>query len=64
MSHSRPLPALPSSTGAVYNRLIAAMGRPDMGIENPRFATDALRCQNEREILDVSAHQGGMARAV
>ena len=24
------------------------------GIENPRFATDALRCENEREILDVS----------
>ncbi|KAI7842862.1 hypothetical protein COHA_003480 [Chlorella ohadii] len=38
---------------SVYNRLIAAMGRPDMGIENPRFATDALRCENEREILDV-----------
>ncbi|KAL4419798.1 hypothetical protein ABPG75_006896 [Micractinium tetrahymenae] len=38
---------------SVYNRLIAAMGRPDMGIENPRFATDALRCQNEKEILEV-----------
>lgn len=28
--------------------------RPAAGIENPRFATDALRCENEREILDVS----------
>ncbi|EFN53684.1 hypothetical protein CHLNCDRAFT_25506, partial [Chlorella variabilis] len=38
---------------SVYSRLIAAMGRPDMGIDNPKFATDSKRCENEREILDV-----------
>lgn len=38
---------------SVYNRLIAAMGRPDLGIDNPRFATDGLRCQHEGEILEV-----------
>lgn len=47
----RPPP--PPPPAPVYNRLIAAMGRPDMGIDNPRFATDALRCQNEKEILEV-----------
>lgn len=39
---------------SVYNRLMAAIGRPDMGIENMRYATDALRCDHEGEICEVS----------
>ncbi len=38
---------------AVYNRLIKAVGRPDMGIENPDFATDAKRCEREEQITQV-----------
>jgi len=38
---------------SVYNRLIGAMGRPDMGLENPRYATDAARVQHEAEIVEV-----------
>ncbi|KAI3425200.1 hypothetical protein D9Q98_008969 [Chlorella vulgaris] len=38
---------------SVYNRLITAMGRPDMGIENERYATDAKRCEHEKEIVKV-----------
>ncbi len=39
---------------AVYNRLITAMGRPDMGIANPDYATDAKRCEREDEINKAS----------
>ncbi|PSC70037.1 carnitine dehydratase [Micractinium conductrix] len=38
---------------SVYNRLMAAVGRADLGIENPRYATDAARCEHERDILEV-----------
>jgi crotonobetainyl-CoA:carnitine CoA-transferase CaiB-like acyl-CoA transferase len=37
---------------SVYNRLMHAIGRPDMGIENPDFATDAKRCAREEEICN------------
>lgn len=37
---------------SVYNRLMHAIGRPEMGIENPEFATDAKRCAREREICN------------
>ena len=40
---------------AVYDRLMAAMGRPDMGLSNPRYASDPLRCQHEAEIVEVGA---------
>lgn len=35
---------------SVYNRLMKAIGHGDMGIENPRYATDAARWKNETEI--------------
>lgn len=38
---------------SVYSRLIAAIGRPDMGLENPKFSTDSARCRNEDELVDV-----------
>lgn len=38
---------------AVYNRLMRAIGRPDMGIVNPEFSTDAKRCEHEEEICKV-----------
>jgi crotonobetainyl-CoA:carnitine CoA-transferase CaiB-like acyl-CoA transferase len=47
---------------SVYNRLIAAMGRPDMGIDNPKFATDAKRWENEKDILEVGCIAHGFER--
>ena len=38
---------------SVYNRLMAAIGRPDMGIENARYATDSKRVEHEQEICAV-----------
>lgn len=38
---------------SVYTRLMAAVGRPDMGADNPKYATNAVRCTHEREICDV-----------
>ncbi|GAB4815984.1 hypothetical protein N2152v2_003030 [Parachlorella kessleri] len=38
---------------SVYNRLIKAVGRPDMCIDNPDYATDAKRCEREEEITQV-----------
>ncbi|RMZ56275.1 hypothetical protein APUTEX25_002465 [Auxenochlorella protothecoides] len=40
---------------SVYNRLVAAMGREDLGLTNPRFATDAVRNENEEELNAVIA---------
>jgi crotonobetainyl-CoA:carnitine CoA-transferase CaiB-like acyl-CoA transferase len=31
---------------------MAAIGRPDMGIDNPKYATDAKRWENEQDICD------------
>jgi len=38
---------------SVYNRLVEAMGKEDMGLGNPKFATDSARCENEKEVMDV-----------
>lgn len=35
---------------SVYDRLMKAIGHSDMGIENPKFATDGARWENEKEI--------------
>ena len=39
---------------SVYSRLMAAVGRPDMGSSNPLYATNTLRCQRADEIYKVS----------
>lgn len=38
---------------SVYTRLMAAVGRPDMGADNQLYATNSARCQNEKDIMDV-----------
>lgn len=40
---------------SVYNRLMTAVGHPDMGTDNPLYATDAKRVENETEICDAIA---------
>lgn len=37
---------------SVYDRLMMAIGRPDMTTENPRYQTDQKRCGVEKEICD------------
>lgn len=37
---------------SVYDRLMTAVGRPDMTTQNPRYATDSKRCLVEKEICD------------
>ncbi len=39
---------------SVYTRLMAAVGRPDMGADNPKFASNSKRCEHEGEIYGVS----------
>jgi crotonobetainyl-CoA:carnitine CoA-transferase CaiB-like acyl-CoA transferase len=39
---------------SVYSRLMTAVGRPDMGADNPLYATNAARCEREAEIYEVS----------
>lgn len=51
--------ATPSSLCfVVYDRLAKAMGREDLGLSNPRFATDSKRHENEEEINAVRALLG------
>eukprot|EP00891_Asterochloris_glomerata_P004193 jgi/Astpho2/4193/e_gw1.00064.29.1_t len=38
---------------SIYSRLMAAVGRPDMGAQNPDYATNTQRCQREMEIYQV-----------
>ena len=38
---------------SVYTRLMAAVGRPEMGRRNSRFATNAARCEAAEEIYGV-----------
>lgn len=35
---------------SVYTRLMTAVGHPDMGMQNPKYTTNTLRCQHEDEI--------------
>jgi hypothetical protein len=35
----------------VYSRLMAAIGRPDMTAENPRYASNPRRVEAEDEIM-------------
>ena len=37
---------------SVYTRLMAAVGRPDMGAHNPLYANNAARCRREGEIYE------------
>lgn len=37
----------------MYSRLMAAVGRPEMGADNPKFATNAKRCEVADEIYNV-----------
>ena len=37
---------------SVYTRLMAAVGRPDMGAQNPLYANNAARCRREGEIYE------------
>jgi crotonobetainyl-CoA:carnitine CoA-transferase CaiB-like acyl-CoA transferase len=39
---------------SVYTRLMAAVGRPDMGSQNPLYANNTERCKREDEIYEVS----------
>lgn len=39
---------------SIYTRLMAAVGRPDMGSANPLYATNTHRCQRADEIYKVS----------
>lgn len=39
---------------SVYSRLMAAVGRPDMGADNPLYANNSERCKREDEIYEVS----------
>uniref|UniRef100_A0A061RVN6 Transferase n=1 Tax=Tetraselmis sp. GSL018 TaxID=582737 RepID=A0A061RVN6_9CHLO len=36
---------------SVYTRLMAAIGRPDMGADNPLYANNSERCKREAEIM-------------
>jgi crotonobetainyl-CoA:carnitine CoA-transferase CaiB-like acyl-CoA transferase len=48
---------------SIYQRLMRALGRPEMA-EDPRFATNAKRVENEKEIDDaISAWTGARASA-
>ncbi|CAL8471009.1 g10551 [Coccomyxa elongata] len=38
---------------SVYSRLMAAIGRPDMGAENPLYANNSERCKRENKIYEV-----------
>ncbi|KAK9803728.1 hypothetical protein WJX73_007916 [Symbiochloris irregularis] len=38
---------------SVYTRLMAAVGRPDMGAQNPTYATNSKRCEVEDVIYQV-----------
>ena len=38
---------------SVYTRLMAAVGRPDMGAQNPLYQNNAARCAREAEIYKV-----------
>lgn len=38
---------------SIYTRLMAAVGRPDMGGQNPTYATNSLRCDAADEIYQV-----------
>lgn len=49
-----PTAVIGGNGNSVYNRLITAMGRPDMGVDNERYGTDAKRWEHEKEILEVS----------
>lgn len=40
---------------AVYDRLMTAIGRPDMGLSNPAHATDAARCESQDVICGAIA---------
>ena len=46
---------------SIYSRLMAAVGRPDMGAQNPDYATNTQRCQREMEIYQVCLHSGPLA---
>ena len=37
---------------SVYNRLMTAIGHPEMGLDNPLYATDSKRVENESEICE------------
>ena len=43
---------------SIYSRLMAAVGRPDMGAQNPDYATNSQRCQREMEIYQVRSPSG------
>ena len=49
---------------SIYTRLMAAVGRPDMGSQNPTYATNALRCQRQDEIYQVRPHLGNQHAAL
>ena len=38
---------------SIYTRLMAAVGRSDMGSQNPTYATNTLRCQHQDDIYQV-----------
>lgn len=40
---------------SIYSRLMAAVGRPDMGSDNPLYANNSQRCLQEAEIMEVWA---------
>jgi len=37
---------------SVYNRLMTAIGHPEMGLDNPLYATDSKRVENEAQIVE------------
>ena len=41
---------------SVYSRLMAAVGRPEMGSQNPMYATNTLRCTHADAIYQASQH--------
>lgn len=38
---------------SIYTRLMAAVGRPEMGAQNPDFANNSKRMERESEIYEV-----------
>ena len=38
---------------SIYSRLMAAVGRQDMGADNPDYADNSRRCEREEEINEV-----------
>ena len=49
---------------SIYTRLMTAVGRADMGADNPRYQSNTDRCQHEKEIYEVRRSHAPWSLAV